>query len=157
MSIKIGRSLNCEFNIPKEDLSREHCLFEIENGEFFVTDLGSKNGICVNRERIQPNVRVPVDLSSQIVLSNLYTLKINALEIKSKAEMIGKRDDPELETVSFDIDELPELAQHPKKQRSRRASKKENSGKKSMISENLKMIIGFFLILAFIIYQARGR
>lgn len=156
-SIKIGRSLTCEFNIPKEDLSREHCLFEIENGSYFITDLDSKNGICIDRERIAPNKRISVNQDSHIVLSNIYTLKINALEIKSKSEMLGRRDDPELETVSFAIDELPELAHQTYKTRAKRNSKKVTSGAQKKVSENLKMIIGFFLVLAYIIYQARGR
>src|SRR4051812_26982423 len=87
ISVRIGRSQKCEFNIPREDLSREHCLFEVVNNEYFVTDLGSKNGITVDRIRIDPNVRTKITNESAVVLSGLYTLKINAFEIKSKMDM----------------------------------------------------------------------
>ena len=103
--VKIGRSLNCSFNVPREDLSREHCQLEITGDDIFISDLGSKNGITIDRVKIQANKKVKVSTSSLIVLSNVYTLKLNALEVKTKADMvISKPALPHAETVSYQLD-----------------------------------------------------
>lgn len=53
--VVIGRSPKCQVVIPHEGLSRQHCLIEIENGEIFVTDLDSTNGVFIDGTRIQPS------------------------------------------------------------------------------------------------------
>lgn len=103
-AIKIGRSLKCDFNIPKEDLSREHCLFEFTDDEFFITDLGSKNGVCVDRVKLPPFQRTKVTFNSQIVLANIYNLKINALEIRTRSDIVYKLAKGDLQTVTFNMD-----------------------------------------------------
>lgn len=158
---KIGRSLNCDFNIPKEDLSREHCLFTIENGDYYITDLGSKNGICVDRVRIPVNTKTRITSESYVVLSNIYVLKINAFEIKTKADMIIKKAEPDIETLTFQLD----LPDEDKKERFKRPARRParprlNSEIEAQAAssnyEYVKMIGAFILVLAVLVYQALG-
>jgi pSer/pThr/pTyr-binding forkhead associated (FHA) protein len=52
--INIGRSReNCEIVITWDKfVSRNHALVYTRNGRFFVVDLGSRNGVFVNDEKI---------------------------------------------------------------------------------------------------------
>lgn len=54
-SATIGRSPKCEIVIPHDGVSRQHCRIDLENGEFFVTDLASTNGVMIDGKKIQPN------------------------------------------------------------------------------------------------------
>ena len=51
----IGRSPKCEIVIPHDGVSRQHCRLDLENGEFFVTDLASTNGVLIDGKKILPN------------------------------------------------------------------------------------------------------
>src|SRR4051812_22273277 len=53
----IGRSSKCNVVIPHDGVSRQHCQLDVENGEVFVTDLGSTNGVLIDGTRIEPNKR----------------------------------------------------------------------------------------------------
>lgn len=54
-SVTIGRSPKCEIVIPHDGVSRQHCRIDLENGEFFVTDLASTNGVMIDGDKIPPN------------------------------------------------------------------------------------------------------
>jgi len=54
-SITIGRSKNCDIVIVSESISRKHCLVEIKEGEFYITDLASINGVFIEGKKITPN------------------------------------------------------------------------------------------------------
>lgn len=155
-SFKIGRSTKCEFNVPREDLSREHCIFEVEGENYFITDPGSKNGITVDRIRIEPNVRTKVTEESLVVFSNIYTLKINAFEVKSKLDMVSKKVNPETNTVTFalDLDDYREK-KTPSVKRARKKVEVEEPEKTNY--DIIKMALGFIVIVGFVIYHALGR
>lgn len=162
-AVRIGRSQKCEFNIPREDLSREHCLFEIIDNEYYVTDLGSKNGITVDRIRIDHNTRTKITNESIVVFSNLYTFKINGFEIKSKMDMIAtaaaqakKAAGPDVQTVSFalDFDRTTEKKVTLPKRVPRRSREIEVEPQNN---ETIKMAIGFIVVIGFVIYHALGR
>ena len=59
--LRLGRSSSNDIHIPDEELSRNHCMFEIsgENG-IKITDLASANGTLVNGKDIGGE---PVELS----------------------------------------------------------------------------------------------
>lgn len=159
-SVKIGRSLKCEFNVPREDLSREHCLVEIVGDDIYVTDLGSKNGITVDRVRIEANKKVKVTTSSLIVLSNMYTLKLNALEVKTKADMVfSKPASPDIETVTFQLDLPEEKPEKVKRMPVRKMTKlvREEVGSTATTYDSTKMVLAFLAVLGVILYQALGR
>lgn len=46
--LRLGRSSSCEISISDPALSRNHCLFEVRDGQLWVTDLASANGTQVN-------------------------------------------------------------------------------------------------------------
>ena len=50
--IRLGRSSSCEISIPDPALSRNQCLFELRDGEIWITDLASANGTLVNDEEL---------------------------------------------------------------------------------------------------------
>ena len=155
-AVKIGRSLKCEFNIPKDDLSREHCLFEVIGEEYFVTDLKSKNGLIVDGKRLVPETKTKVTEESNIVLSNVYYLKINPISVKTKADIILKKINPEIDTHTFKLD-LESLEKNiPAKPIRKQLRKSKETVAEKPQRENIKMLLGFILILGFVIYQALG-
>jgi|GEM_PF-6025110 len=58
-SVIIGRSHNCDVSVQHEHLSRKHCTIEEDNGEYFITDHASSNGVHINGVRIPPETRTP--------------------------------------------------------------------------------------------------
>lgn len=51
----VGRAIDCDIQLPvteDKDVSRHHCLFEIEPPHLWIQDLDSKNGTFVNDLRI---------------------------------------------------------------------------------------------------------
>lgn len=69
--VVIGRSPRCDFSIQDAALSRNHCLVECVNGEFFITDLGSSNGVYLQGERIEPNHRIQFFTYIHLALASL--------------------------------------------------------------------------------------
>jgi|GEM_PF-1176142 len=65
-SVTIGRSRSCDFPIEDEALSRKHSQIDLENGEFFITDLGSANGVYIDGNKIPPLTRTKIS-SFQII------------------------------------------------------------------------------------------
>lgn len=51
----VGRSPKCDVVIPVDGMSRKHCQIEMINGEVFVTDLESTNGVFIEGVRIPAN------------------------------------------------------------------------------------------------------
>jgi pSer/pThr/pTyr-binding forkhead associated (FHA) protein len=154
-SLIIGRSLKCDFKVPREDLSREHCLLENINNEMFITDLDSKNGVKVNHIRIKPHTPVSITSESHVVLANNYLLKMNLLTLKTEADFIIK------DTASPELENIPYEIQAP-------ARKKPQKNAKIMLRDkvafrvkayqaHLKMAFYLLIILGLIIYQALGR
>ena len=58
-SVSIGRSSKCDLVIAYEGMSRKHCRIEVKNGEIFITDLGSLNGVLIDGKKIPANTSVP--------------------------------------------------------------------------------------------------
>jgi hypothetical protein len=70
--VVVGRSNSCDVVIHNEHLSRKHCTIEEDNGEFFITDHTSANGVYINNVRIPAEVRTP--------FSSFFQLSLGALE-----------------------------------------------------------------------------
>lgn len=69
--VAIGRSVKNDFVVVDEALSRQHCKVEFLNGEFYITDLGSANGIYVDGLRIPANTRTHLTTFLQVLLATL--------------------------------------------------------------------------------------
>src|ERR1039458_2349108 len=52
-SFKIGRTEECDVCIKSEFVSRLHASVSIENGEWWLSDLNSSNGIYVDDSRVR--------------------------------------------------------------------------------------------------------
>jgi hypothetical protein len=63
--LSLGRSEANDLSFPEDDgLSRRHLIFELDEDQWSVIDLGSKNGTCVNgiritgKQNLQPSDRI---------------------------------------------------------------------------------------------------
>ncbi len=90
-SIVFGREENAAFEnflfLPSASVSRKHGEFSYENGKYIVRDLGSSNGIRVNRTKITEAVISPRD----IIQIGEFTFVAEAEQTNSK-EMSVKTD-----------------------------------------------------------------
>jgi pSer/pThr/pTyr-binding forkhead associated (FHA) protein len=89
--VMIGRSTKADISLPDESLSRLHAELEVSNDEFFVTDLGSANGVYLNDTRIPPHVRTS--------FTNYQELLIGQLEV----QLIADVDENNKEQSNFSI------------------------------------------------------
>lgn len=51
-SFCIGRHPSCDYHVNDDSVSRRHGVIERKNGSYYVSDLGSTNGVFVNENRI---------------------------------------------------------------------------------------------------------
>jgi hypothetical protein len=51
--VTVGRDVGCDVRVQEATLSREHVLIESSGPDLVVSDLGSSNGIAVERRRVQ--------------------------------------------------------------------------------------------------------
>lgn len=66
----IGRSKNCDIVIPGKYLSNQHVRIWYEKDEWFLEDLGSRNGTEINGQRIRQ--RVMLDPQDDISMGGLH-------------------------------------------------------------------------------------
>lgn len=160
-TVVIGRSLNCSFSIPKEDLSREHCLLEMKGNDIYLTDLSSSNGVTINKVRVKPETPTLVTSSSLIILSNVYLLKLNSSDVKTLVDAVFlSRRMPEfkidLDSNAKDIELEKDQEKSKKYLLSRAKRKSQTSSVNSSWSESIKMIVGFIIIFAAMLYHVLG-
>lgn len=51
--VTIGRTEDNVIMLADSGVSRQHAAIEYENGDYFVVDLGSRNGVFLNKERVE--------------------------------------------------------------------------------------------------------
>lgn len=56
-SFIIGRSAKCDIVISHEGISRQHCQVDVTDGEVYITDLDSRNGVFIEDKKIEPGVK----------------------------------------------------------------------------------------------------
>ncbi len=59
--VVVGRHPACDTRLDSLRVSRHHCCLTQENGEVFVRDLGSTNGIRINGQRVETGRLRPGD------------------------------------------------------------------------------------------------
>ena len=67
----IGRSHWADGPLPLSFISRSHCRFYLRDGEFVVEDLDSANGTYVNRQRIYPGQKKPLNPNDVVQIGNV--------------------------------------------------------------------------------------
>jgi adenylate cyclase len=60
-TLRMGRRENCDIVLRFANISANHCLLSVDEGYWFVRDLGSRNGIKVNGNRIRGDSRKRLD------------------------------------------------------------------------------------------------
>lgn len=76
----VGRSMNCDLALPRGELSRKHFMIEYENGDFYITDLNSTNGVMINGAKIQPGVKTLYQSFYQLDVFGMMLFDIKAEE-----------------------------------------------------------------------------
>jgi len=59
--LTIGRRASCDIVLEFPNISSQHCELQLENGYWIVRDLGSRNGVKVNGERVDSKWLQPGD------------------------------------------------------------------------------------------------
>lgn len=78
----IGRSAKCDVVVPHDGMSRQHCQVELENGEVFITDLGSTNGVLIDGEKVVPHQKTPYALYLTCSFGAVQNMQIELEEMK---------------------------------------------------------------------------
>jgi len=58
----VGRRSSCDISLRFPNVSSHHCELELINGYWQVRDLGSRNGVKVNGERVETRFLMPGDV-----------------------------------------------------------------------------------------------
>lgn len=88
----IGRSPKSDISVSVEGISRSHCLVEIEDGEIFITDLDSTNGVLIDSKKIQPNKRTLYNMFLNLSLGPIQSVQFDLAEGTShKIKWSGQR------------------------------------------------------------------
>lgn len=69
--VTIGRSNKADFVVNDESLSRIHCQVEMNQSQFYVTDLGSANGVYLDGTRIEANKKTQFSTFMQLMVGPL--------------------------------------------------------------------------------------
>jgi len=90
----IGRKETCDYRIPLNEVSREHCQFELSDKGVAVRDLNSSNGTYVNNKRIAEVKLKPGD--HVVVGPVVFTVQIDGFPpdpkpVKVRLESLGKK------------------------------------------------------------------
>lgn len=84
--ILIGRSPDCAISIPVRWISRTHALLRRQQGQFFLEDAGSKNGVFVNGQR----VRKPFPLNDGDLIQLAPGLDLIYVDSEATAPLPGR-------------------------------------------------------------------
>ncbi len=80
-SFTLGRSSQNDLCVKSEGLSREHCRFEITSeGDIYITDLNSTNGVLFDGIRIDPAKPVKYLPFFNLMIGPIHGLEILPLE-----------------------------------------------------------------------------
>lgn len=85
-SCVIGRSNQCEVVIPHEAVSRKHCQIDFVDGELYVTDLGSINGVSIDGKKIPPNSRVKFQTFFTLSFGAVQSLSVDLPEERTTVQ-----------------------------------------------------------------------
>jgi len=66
----IGRNKSCDITLREKYISGEHVRIWYEDGEWYLEDLGSRNGTLINGQRIRNTVIL--DAQDQITIGELH-------------------------------------------------------------------------------------
>jgi pSer/pThr/pTyr-binding forkhead associated (FHA) protein len=162
--IIFGRSPNANISIKREEMSRYHFQIEIENGDCFITDLNSSNGVYINGEKIPSDQKIPYSLIFPIEIAqhisitlylkeedeNHTPLNSPVITKNSSSYSEKKNKEPLTKTKTLQVPEL-QLSSAPQKKLFKKAlNPKEAQKNKKQSSPQLILLI--LVVLAIPIY-----
>ena len=80
--LTIGRRSNCDIVLEFPNISSQHCELQLENGYWIVRDLGSRNGVKVNGER--------VDGRRLLALGDLLGIGAREFKLSKRTDISGE-------------------------------------------------------------------
>lgn len=93
--VVIGREENCDLVANRGHIAKEHARITVEDGSYFLTDLGSEAGTYVNDARVSGTVRLSAsDRISMADVNLLFTgndVKYNKRASESRTEEVTSR------------------------------------------------------------------
>ncbi len=90
-SFKIGRSgYGNDIEIPLQDVSRNHCVVQVEAGRVFVTDLGSTGGTSLDGVALPAHEAAEWRLGARLALSNgTFSLELETADVQVSDSQAG--------------------------------------------------------------------
>ena len=76
-SVNVGRANTCDVILPYEGFSRLHAKIEYLDGNIFITDLGSVNGVFIDCERIPTSERTAMQSDLNLQIGSAYKIEIS--------------------------------------------------------------------------------
>lgn len=108
----IGRKEDCDLRIPLGEVSRQHAVLMVSNGEVTIRDLGSSNGTYVNNQRITEQ---ELDAGDHIVIGPVvFTVQIDGVpkeirQVQTRLESRANKSAPvstKAKTIDSDEDDF---------------------------------------------------
>lgn len=85
----IGRSPQCDVVIPHEGMSRKHCQITYKNGDLYIEDLGSVNGVFVDGTKIPANKPTRFQIFLNVTFGAVQSLKIELDDVTKVTTLPG--------------------------------------------------------------------
>ncbi|WP_338755158.1 FHA domain-containing protein [Moraxella lincolnii] len=91
--IRIGRSPDSDVVLASQNISRQHALISIQNGNLFIKDLGSSNGTSVNDKALEPQKSKHINHDDVIAFADLvFKVTDNTQETTTTQELTVSTD-----------------------------------------------------------------
>lgn len=89
----IGRSASCDVAVMQPEISRKHAEIFEENGEWYITDCNSSNGVTVGGRRLQPGQKYRLTDGCDFCLAERVDVRFVAPEEEEGTVMLGQDED----------------------------------------------------------------
>ena len=157
----VGRSRKCQVVIPHEGVSRQHVQIDIVNGDVFVTDLGSTNGVLIDGERIPQGVKTVYQTFRALSFGAVENMQIEfetseASRIMTNP-MLGKKygmPAPQTTTNPDELTSVTKVAPMPVRKPGTPPRKKPVARNQKESNESFRMIAVNILVIGLLIFVA---
>ncbi len=99
----IGRSATCQLSLDDPLVSRKHAILTLANGEISVQDLGSRNGVLLNGQRIEGTARVLPGDKILIGSQELTVIELEDEDSGPQTASVGMRRHATMNRVAVDV------------------------------------------------------
>lgn len=153
-SVIIGRGKNCDIILPYEGFSRQHAEIEYLDGEIFITDLGSTNGVYIDGNKIPSNIKTKMQSFLTLQIGPASRIEVqedspvsDAFKFEGSTPSFSEKSS-KLQTTSFDSSRPNNL----KKTLNSRSPKSNSKSSEKPQSINPKFIILTCLVVFAVFY-----